>query len=441
MSMQDATLVDSTTFQPVKEKERISSIDTLRGFALLGILFINIIGFGLPNMEYYNPNAVGGNVSLNHWLWVISSLFVVDTMRAIFSMLFGAGMILIITKLERQSSGIHVADIYYRRCLWLIIFGVIHCYLLLWRYDILYIYGICGLFIFPFRNLRPRALLICGIIILLSFIPKTIYTIHTYETMKSKAIAAEMLQDNGKELNDEQKQAIKAWKEKRKEFHPTEKQIQKEIDERCQGYFSNVVSLLPGNVSFQSSYIYKSGFFDAIGMFFIGMALFKWRVFSAKLRSTTYLRMVLLGYGIGLTINFFEIRYIIHHEYDFIAIYKATFTYDIGRFAVSMGHIGLIMLMCKHSWVKWLNHQLAAVGRMALTNYIMQTIICIFIFDGFGLGFFGQFQYYQLYYVVFAIWLIQMIYSPIWLRYFQMGPLEWLWRSLVYLKKQPMRIT
>jgi uncharacterized protein len=440
MSTQEATLADSTTFQPVKEKERISSIDTLRGFALFGIILLNIIGFGMHDASFYNPNIAGGNTGINHWIWIIQSLFLEGTMRATFSMLFGVGMILIITKLERQGSGIHIADIYYRRCLWLIFFGVIHGYLLLWQYDILYGYGICGLFIFPLRNLRSRTLLICGLIMLLSLVPKEIYSTHTIENIKSKAIEAETLKSEGQELSEEQLNSIKAWKEKREEYHPTEKAIQEDTNDRQKGYFANVASLASKNASFQSSALYEFGFFDAIGMFLIGMALFKWGVFSAKLNSITYLWMVLLGYGIGVTTNIFETLYYVQHEYDFIALHKTWLTYDLGRFSVTAGHIGLIMLMCKNNWLRWLINRLAAVGRMALTNYIMQTVICIFVFDGFGLGFYGELQRYQLYYVVFAICLIQMIYSPIWLRYFQMGPLEWLWRSLVYLKKPPMRI-
>ena len=96
------------------------------------------------------------------------------------------------------------------------------------------------------------------------------------------------------------------------------------------------------------------------------------------------------------------------------------------------------MLICQKGWLSWLTTRLAAVGQMALTNYIMHTVICIFFFFGIGFSMFGELQRYQLYYVVFAIWLLQLIVSPIWLRHFRFGPLEWVWRSLTYNKRQPM---
>ena len=97
--------------------------------------------------------------------------------------------------------------------------------------------------------------------------------------------------------------------------------------------------------------------------------------------------------------------------------------------------VGLIMLFCKLPFLNWLKKSLSTVGKMALTNYVMHSVFAMFIFTGVGFGLFGKLQRYELLYVVFSIWLFQMIISPIWLKYFQYGPLEWLWRYLSYLKK------
>ena len=83
---------------------------------------------------------------------------------------------------------------------------------------------------------------------------------------------------------------------------------------------------------------------------------------------------------------------------------------------------------------------LANVGQMAFTNYLMQSIICTLFFYGYGLGYYNQLKYHQLYFVVAAVWIFQLIFSAIWLRYYRFGPFEWLWRSLTYWKKQPMRL-
>jgi uncharacterized protein len=118
---------------------------------------------------------------------------------------------------------------------------------------------------------------------------------------------------------------------------------------------------------------------------------------------------------------------------------KTEQTYQLGRIFTVMGHIGLFMLFIKSGILKFLQTALSAVGKMALTNYLVHTIICTTFFLGFGFGMFGKLQRYELYYVVFSIWLIQLIYSPIWLRYFRYGPAEWAWRSLTYLKIQPFK--
>ncbi len=106
-----------------------------------------------------------------------------------------------------------------------------------------------------------------------------------------------------------------------------------------------------------------------------------------------------------------------------------------------MGHVGLIMIFCKLPILQWLKTSLAAVGKMALTNYLMHSVICLIVFTCVGFGLFGKLQRYELYYVVLAIWIFQLIVSPIWLSYFRFGPAEWLWRSLTYLKVQPMKKT
>ena len=97
------------------------------------------------------------------------------------------------------------------------------------------------------------------------------------------------------------------------------------------------------------------------------------------------------------------------------------------------------MIFCKLNILVFLRNSLAAVGRMALTNYIMHSVICAFIFTGIGLSWFGKLQRHELYYVVLGIWIFQLVASPIWLKYYRFGPLEWLWRSLTYKKRQPFR--
>ena len=173
---------------------------------------------------------------------------------------------------------------------------------------------------------------------------------------------------------------------------------------------------------------------------FIGMAFFKLRIFHGERSTRFYFLMAFIGYLIGITINYFETQLIVQSNYDVVTMSNANQTYQLGRIGVTMGHIGLFMLFIKSGMIAFLQRALAAVGRMALTNYLMHSIITSIIFYGFGFGLFGILERYELYYIVFGIWIFQLITSPIWLKYFQFGPFEWLWRSLTYGKKQPFKI-
>ena len=112
--------------------------------------------------------------------------------------------------------------------------------------------------------------------------------------------------------------------------------------------------------------------------------------------------------------------------------------YELSRSLRAMGIFGLIMVMYKSGFFNWFFKIFQPVGQMAFTNYLGQSIICGLFFYGIGFGMFGQLQRYEIYYVVAAVWILQIVYSHIWLKYFRFGPLEWLWRSLTYWKKQPM---
>ena len=175
---------------PVANRERIASIDALRGVALLGILLMNIIVFGLPMSAGNNPTSAGGHTSLNLAFWYISQIFFEGKMRALFSMLFGAGVTLFTLRAEERDGGLRVADIYYRRTLWLIVFGLLHAYFI-WVGDILYAYGLVGLMLFPLRKVRPMALLVAGALLLMTAGGKMAWDNYTLIQIRDKALAAD----------------------------------------------------------------------------------------------------------------------------------------------------------------------------------------------------------------------------------------------------------
>jgi uncharacterized protein len=433
-----AVEVQASAQAPVSAVERISALDSVRGFALLGILLMNIIAMGMNGASYDDPTVTGGSTGANLWVWATLHVLAEGKMRALFSMVFGAGIILLTSRLEQRGPS---ADIFYRRTLWLLLFGIVHAYML-WLGDILYPYALCALALYPFRKMSARALLIIGAAIgLLNSGGYIGLGFHTREVI-TDGRAAQDLQKKGQKLTDKQQDTLKEYESWLKFNRPTAEAIKKDIDE-WRGNFASVLKVRAKAVfpyHSQPYYLPNAGNWDIWSMMFLGMGLFKLGVFSGARSMKFYAIMTAICYGIGLPLNTWSAWFIIKTNFDPVMHTFANSSYDVGRFTVAMGHAGVIMMLVKSGALRWLTAALGAVGQMAFSNYITQSVITAFLFTGYGFKMYGSLERYQLYYVVAAIWAFQLIASPIWLKYFQFGPLEWCWRSLTYWKRQPMRI-
>jgi uncharacterized protein len=435
------------TASPLVQTERITIIDSLRGIALLGILLMNIPAFALPYEMYYNLNVRNEYSGANYYTWWIVNGGFEGTMRAIFTMLFGAGSLLLLERLEKKGSALSAADVYYRRLIWLLIFGIINAFILLWPGDILYTYAICGLFLFPFRKLKPGLLLALGIFMMCVSTFRETKTLYDAKAtrIKGEKVAAILKNDSTAKLTDAQKADKEKW-EGYAERHKTEnirKEADKAVKEMQKGYFSIMAYYKDINVKIQSREFYDSYYWDAMCLLFIGMALFKWGVLTGERSKQFYWLSMLAGYAIGLPLSYLILRSMGGSGFDGSRMIDKIIInwYQEKRFFISLGHIGLVMLLYKYGILKGFLSLMAKVGQMAFTNYLSQSIICAIIFDGFGFNQFGKYQRYEIYYVVGAIWLFQIIFSATWLKYYYFGPFEWVWRSLTYWKKQPMKRT
>jgi uncharacterized protein len=425
---------------PVARQDRISAVDAIRGFSLLGILLLNIVSFGQVHWAYENPRIVGASNPLNIGVWSVMWILADGKMRAIFSMLFGAGVILLTSRADEGGSGAGIADIYTRRNLWLLLFGMLHCYFF-WLGDILYWYALTGLlFLYPMRKMSPKALLITGAIVALLSSPRGYFQTHSIQEARQKNAAALITEKAGKKLTKEQEDAKKAWVEMQKEMNPDQKAIDEENGQIRGGFLSNLKVHAKWAPRMESLFYYKGGVFDVLGMMLLGMGLLKLGFLSARRSFSEYAKVAIIGYGIGIPINCLTVYLDIRDHFDPSTMALAGYTYDLERFAVAFAHISVIMMLCKAGMMTWFTSRLAAVGQMALSNYLFDTLACSFFFCGYGLGMFGKLERYQLYYVVAAIWTIEFIGSKIWLSHFRFGPAEWLWRSLTYWKRQPMRL-
>lgn len=413
---------DQTKTGPIAD--RIVALDFVRGAALFGILLMNITGFGLPH-AYTNPMNAGGAEGTNLLSWMIIQIGFEGTQRGLFSMLFGAGIILFTSRLEAKGQT-DVGDIYARRNLWLIVFGMVNGFVLLWSGDILYFYGLTALVVFPFRKLGVRALLIIGIAGMLA---SALWNAKDTADLMRYHEAYEASQVAWAQLDPAQQALAEKWEGALAEYSPSPEAQRDYVEQRTQSYAKAFAQVAAETVHAESWYFYR-WFFDIFSMMLIGMALFKAEVFTLERSTRFYLALVVIGYGVGLTVNVLEIRLIIEGGFGPLAMSQSQITYDLGRLPMTAGHLGLLLLIARSGIFPWFQHALACVGRMAFTNYLTHSLVCAIFFV--GLGYFGQLERHQLYYVVFTIWAVQLVVSPLWLSRYKMGPLEWLWRGLTY---------
>ena len=180
-------------------------------------------------------------------------------------------------------------------------------------------------------------------------------------------------------------------------------------------------------------------FMDDLMMMIVGMALFKLVILDGGRGIRLYTKMMCIGFLVGHSINAYEVLLITNSKMDILETNPYfRFTYHFGRLFMGLGYLGLIILLIKIEKLESLRFRLACAGRMALTNYLMHSVIALFIFSGAGLGLLGKFSWSQLYLFVLLIWVLQLYLSPLWLKYFYFGPIEWLWRLLTYLKTPKM---
>ena len=423
---------------PTGRTDRIAMLDTMRGIAVLGILLMNINGFGLPH-GYDDPTNWGGSTGADLLVYRITSLFFEGTMRGLFTLLFGAGALLFLQRHIARDPGLRPADLYFRRTMWLIVFGLVNGYLLLWDGDILFFYGVVGMFLFVFRNVAPRRLLAIAVVAL--SMQTVMFTLDRADfiAVRDTAAAAEVKKASGDTLSAEEQQSIDSFKELRDDFKHSPEKLAETVASMRSGYATVFATVKSNTYYIETTFFFRYGFMECFGMMLLGMFMFKLGVLTGHAATGTYVKLAVIGYAIGLPINIFELVSLERSSFSVQALLTSYLTYDAGRIPMTLGHVGVIGLICRAGALATVNRTLASVGQMALSNYLAQSMICLFVFTGVGFKMYGQLSRAELYYVVAAIWVAQLIWSPWWLRRYQFGPAEWLWRSLTYGKLQSMR--
>jgi uncharacterized protein len=395
-------------------EHRILSIDLLRGFAVLGILIMNIQNFSMIGAAYINPAAYGDLAGINRWVWIFSHIFADSKFMSLFSMLFGVGIIIFTERVLEK--GRRAGPLHYRRNFWLLVFGMIHAYTI-WSGDILVTYSLCAFLAFVFRKKKPRTLIIASV---LFFIVPIVFLIGV----------GQMVADWPK---DAYNQNMESWL-------PEQEKIDHELTAMQGNWMDQMEIRVESSIFMQTFLFFWQSFWRVMSMMLLGMALYKWSIITAQRSTQFYIKMVVISFVIGISIIGVGVIQNFQHQWlmDYSMFTGAVYNY-VGSVGIALGYMALVMLLAKSVKANGFKQLMSSVGKMAFTNYILMSIVCSFIFYGHGLGLFGKVERFEQILIVIGVWIIILIISPLWLKKYQYGPLEWLWRVLTYWRIQPMK--
>lgn len=399
---------------PIEKQSRIIALDVLRGFAVLGILIMNMISFSSAGANYLNPMAEGELQGLDEIASWFSQLFASQKFISLFSILFGAGIVLMTSRME--SKGLSPGKRHFVRNFWLLILGLAHAYLL-WIGDILVSYALCSVWVYLFRNRSVKTLLVWGGV----FFSVSLF-IYLFAGFTMPYWSAAELTET-----------CESWL-------PSAEAIAAENEAYRGSWLTQMTYRVPGAFAVQTMIFLFGIGWQITGLMLLGMALYKSKVITAERSRQFYVRMLFIGFGVGLaiTVTGLVLNYANNWSCNYSFFIGSQFNY-LGSVPMALGYIALFMLFCKSRAVSVLEKWLAPVGRMALSNYLFQSVLATFIFYGHGLGLFGTVGRAEIGVYTVAIWIEQILFSRMWMSYFKFGPAEWLWRSLTYGKLQRLR--
>jgi uncharacterized protein len=378
-----------------KELPRLISMDAMRGFAIFGIFMVNIQEMGMPFEWTMNPHYLEG---ADVWAWAATRTLFESNFVAIFSMLFGAGLILQMNSAMKK--GVAFGPLYLRRLAVLMIMGILHG-TLLFLGDILLLYSVLGFVLFLFRKLEAKTLLIIGALPLLI------------------ALAGAFLLDGMGDLQT------------------PDEEIQTQLRVRNEGTISELLTRRA--IGFGGWMILSSLWFNwrVLSMLFLGAALMKLDFFEER-RASWHKRAALLGLTFGLGLEALT-TWAAWEEISGILSPLLASLHELSSLGLALGYMGGIALLVHSNTLSWLIRGVSAVGRLSLSNYIFQSVIANILFTFIGLAWFGERTRWELMGIVCLTYTAQVALSLLWLRFFRMGPLEWAWRAVTYLRLEPLK--
>jgi uncharacterized protein len=401
------------------------SLDAVRGFAVLGILLMNIVGMGLPAFAYMNPGYAGGAEGANLVAWALAFVLVDGKMRALFTLMFGASLLLIADAAEGKQPG--PAGTHYRRMFWLLVFGMIHAWAI-WFGDILVTYSLAGSLAFLFRHMPPRRLIGAGLVILGLVMAWNLMGHFHFVQMRALA-----------EAPGAAPELVKAWQEAYAELAPPAAEAAREIA-GYRGGLADVFRIRAETVIFFQTFLIPTNFmWEALGFMCLGMALFRLGFFTGDWDIRVYARLAAVLIPVGIVFGAPLAGKLWMVRWDPVTTLATDALGVPIHLAMAIGYASAVIAVVKSGVLAGGVARLAAAGRMAFTNYLGASLITTTLFYGYGFGLYGHLERAQLYWVVLGVWAVQLAVSKPWLDRFHYGPFEWAWRSLVKWQPQPMR--
>lgn len=369
---------------PVRETARITSLDLIRGVAVLGILLMNAVSFKLDDAAYFNLSADGSNNWLDWVVGVFGEIFVDQKFMGLFSLLFGASMILFIDRAAARGARAVLLNMW-RNALLLLI-GILH--LAVWDGDVLTVYAVSSVFLLALRRLPNWWLIAIGAAL--------------FALSAALGLVSQYIADSA--------------------------------NAPIAGLWT------PGEIDDQSglALVVLSGFFlRALGAILIGAGLYRIGFMSGAMSASAYRKTALVGLAIGLPLAALGVIATALNGYSREVAFIGQIPNTLGTMPAALGYMSLIILWNAGADA-WLKRRLRAVGRMALTNYLTQTLFGVLILT-ILLGDNDSVGRAALLLFVFAVWAAQLWWSQAWLGRFLFGPAEWLWRVATYRRGQPLR--
>lgn len=404
----------------VGRKDRLKTIDAVRGFAVMGILAMNIVGFGLPGNAYVNPAVAGGTHGADLWAWAFAEVFFDGKMRALFAMLFGASILLMAER--NDSPGIvrrHLA-----RMVVLLGIGMVHAWLI-WSGDILVTYALVGMLVFPWRNLPVRRLFLLAVIGLALQV-----SVNVSAAIQGQHLERLVAAGRADASDREQLAAL------HDSTNTSPEDAAREVVE-MRGDWHSVQSVRARSTRTMQTVIIPMLFVvETAALMLLGMALYRLGWWQGRMPPAAYRRMALLALPMLAMGAILPAVYAANGFRTVDFLWMDALRMVVGP-VIAIGYSAALILLQHSGRLRWLTDRLAAAGQMALTNYLMTSILMTTLFYGTGFGLFGSLSRAQLWMPVLAMWALILLWSEPWLRHFVQGPFEWLWRSLARGKAQP----